>query len=192
MKISAERFWEVWIEKVAPKLDERFDESYSSDPKWTEVIFSDEILEIIKSELGIDARKEDFKTDTVFAGHENLIYEDKDKDWFYPKERLILFEHENKIDTVVEEVYKLLYRRAPLKVIVTYQYNQPDMDYEADLKERIEKYAGIITRSNTWFPENPETEYLFIVGRRDDERKGILWLAHVIDTKGRIRFEVKP
>ncbi len=182
MKISAERFWHVWLDKVAPELDKRFEASFSNDPEWTKVIFSDEILGIIKTKLGVEARKEDFKTDTVFAGPENLIYKEKEKEWFYPKERLILFEHENNIDTVVEEVYKLLYRRAPLKVIVTYQYNKPGMDYEGDLKERIAEYTEIIAGSNDWFPENPETEYLIIVGRRKEPGPGILWSAHVIGT----------
>ena len=67
-----------------------------------------------------------WQVDVVFAGKEILYTshfqrprENKRREWF-PTRTKILFEHENVIDRTYQEIYKLIYRKAPLKVVVTY------------------------------------------------------------------------
>ena len=187
MKVSAKEFWNVWKEKIVGQLDEHFkgskSEKYSKNKVWTSIIFNDDnkILEPIASKFNLTFNREDYHVDTLFCSHENL----KHMDGLYPLERVILFEHENDIDSSTQELYKLLYRRSPLKVIVTYLYQD---DPEKKLLWQVKKFSEMIAQSNEWFPENPSTEYLIIIGRRNDTNDGLIWFAVVFDTKGFFRI----
>jgi len=102
--------------------------------------------------------------------------------YFYPVEGLVLFEHENKIDSAKEELYKLLYRKAPLKVIVSYLYRDSLVEKLSDYKR---KFSEMIRVSNEWFSENKGTEYLFIIGHGKELDK-ITWYAFKIDINGNV------
>ncbi|MEX0568104.1 MAG: hypothetical protein Q6363_002965 [Candidatus Njordarchaeota archaeon] len=168
-----------------PFLEEKFNLNiYSMEhEEWTKIVISDELFQQITEKFGLRYRFEDYKIDVVLAGCANLIYEQYD-DRFWPLERLVLVEHESFIENVIEELYKLLYWRAPLKVFISY----PSQSSKKSIDDYMKTFAEIIKRSNKWFPENSETQYLFIIGQMNESRKGLKWQAYVIDTEGNIEL----
>lgn len=81
----------------------------------------------------------------------------------YPVGYPLLLECENDTAMAYQEMVKLTYYRAPLKVLVCYDYGSKSRWGYA--KERlIKNFHEIIHQTNEWFPENPQTEYLLIIG----------------------------
>ena len=87
----------------------------------------------------------------------------------YPTLIDVMIEHENKVKSIIDEMWKLMLMRSPLKVIITYSPdpNGPDDDC------RLPKLLAMLEKSNSDFPENEDTTYLFIVGQQTGD--GIQW-----------------
>ena len=118
--------------------------------------------------------REWYTLDAVFYSGNNLFgCEQKGEE--YPPLLDVLIEHENGGD-VETEMWKLLLFRAPLKVIIFYDWGDSDKKHENKGKERkqwlpakLGELALMAMKVEHLWPENEDTEYLFIVGHRNSE-----------------------
>jgi len=192
--ISANEFTKYWIEFIEQKILTKpywkkwYDNEYK---KWTEKTIGLPVSEeknspfgdFIKSKTGLRYRKEDGLVDLTFAPEKNfegifslhekpkdrsdVLKKDPEKVPFYPRYYSILVEHENDIYKCYEEMAKLAYCRARLKVLVTYNENVDLKDDYMYLEEVIvQNFNKIKQQSNENFPENENTEYLLLVGQK--------------------------
>ena len=96
----------------------------------------------------------------------------------YPARWDVLIEHENG-EYPQEELYKLLMRRAPLKVVVFYDWGE--FAKECHLKrqrwfpETLEDLFRIGRTVATHWPEAENTEYLLLVGQPEQEGGPYRW-----------------
>lgn len=88
------------------------------------------------------------------------------KTWnFFPSNYDVLVEHENDIWSCWQEIAKLAYSKAKLKVLITYNWNTNNPNEWSREISLVESYfSNILGQTNSVFPENPDTEYLLIVG----------------------------
>lgn len=108
---------------------------------------------------------------------------------YYPTIYDILIEHENEIYSSWHEIAKLTFSRAFLKVLITYHSidkSDKSISYEnkiqAERDMMIERMNSIIVQSTEFFEDNPQTEYLLIIGRNE---KGLLvWSYDIFNHKG--------
>ncbi len=87
----------------------------------------------------------------------------------------ILIEHENDPSKCYEEMYKLTYYRANLKVLVTYLWDtstREDNWYEKH-ERMTDNFETIINQTNMKSPENVDTKYISIVAQRLGEK--LIW-----------------
>lgn len=92
----------------------------------------------------------------------------------YPKDYDLLFEHENDPSKAYEEMCKLTYFRAYLKVLVTYIWDPKGDEMWTNTHERLSKnFKTIIKQANQRYPENVETSYILITGQRISDK--LIW-----------------
>lgn len=92
----------------------------------------------------------------------------------YPLTYDVLVEHENDVSRAYEEMYKLTYFRARLKVLITYNWNgDTKNDFHSTFKKLCSNFETIIKQTNKKFIENDETDYLLIVGQKIDRK--LVW-----------------
>lgn len=91
-------------------------------------------------------------------------------DWWqaYPARWDVLIEHENG-NYPEEELYKLLMRRTPLKVVIFYDWavsaQEGNPNYQQWLPEKLKDLFRIGRTVSAAWPEAENTEYLLLVGR---------------------------
>lgn len=140
-------------------------------------------------------RKEDGLSDLSFSEndyfknilslHENeserkLVIQDSK---YYPPCFEIIVEHENNIYYCYEEMVKLTYERARLKVLITYNESvDSKSDYQFVYQILIDNFSSIIKQANIKYPENQETEYLLIIGQK--EKENLIWYSYIFNTRG--------
>ena len=121
--------------------------------------------------------KELYTIDAVYVSGEDLLGR---KELSYPKGLQVIIKHENG-DHPEEEMWKLLYWRSPLKVLIFYDYHEyqkkQDEKKKTWLKERLEKFTKMLINVETFFKENVSTEYLFIIGNQETVGGTINWRA---------------
>jgi len=192
--ISAKEFTKYWIEFIEQKILTKpywkkwYDHEYK---KWTKETIGLPVSEeenspfgaFIKSKTGLRYRKEDGLVDLTFAPDNNfenilslhekpkdrsdVLKKDPEKVPFYPSYYSILVEHENDIYKCYEEMAKLAYCRARLKVLITYNENVDSKnDYKFMEEVIVQNFNKIRQQSNKNFPENELTEYLLLVGQK--------------------------
>ena len=145
-------------------------------------------------------RTEEWKIDLVLSAHENALrYDIKTGDperlpTFQPVLYDILIEHENSIGLSYQEMLKLVYMRARLKVLITYTFDSDDTDKQelqalAAIVHARKQFDRMINDSNANYPENPDTEYVFIVGQLirggGDPETRIKWAQFQRDARGK-------
>jgi len=214
--INAEAFIKLWDE-FAGKLTENGNwlNKWDNNKEWTEAIVGRDVAEEEQSPLGnaivtyfnekLRYRKEEWKVDLVLAkaqDFENLKdLNDKEMplDWFYPKNYEILIEHENNIESCWEEMAKLTYLRARLKVLITYNYDYSAKDIEEgkdkeSVKILVGNFKRIIEQTNKTNPENPDTEYVLIVGQKTTENNSanLVWYKYAFNANGEYIIEQTP
>ncbi len=120
--------------------------------------------------------REWYTLDAVFYSGNNL-FGSLEKGKEYPPLLDVLIEHENGGD-VETEMWKLLLFRAPLKVIIFYDWGCNDKIHTTEKKrkertqwlpDKLGELALMAMKVEHLWPENEDTEYLFIVGHRDSE-----------------------
>lgn len=104
----------------------------------------------------------------------------------YPSQIHCLIEHEhgNKVE---EEMWKLIHWRAPLKVLIFYDWNQWEKTSESRrewLSMKLAKLWSMVRDVDAHFPENCTTEYLLLVGNRQQSNQPPIWSFSVSETTG--------
>lgn len=129
--------------------------------------------------LSLKYRTEWYTVDALFVGGEDLFRENH----MYPSSVEVLIEHEFD-ENLEEEMWKLLHWRAPLKVIVAYDWSEEEKitsSRKAEwIPERIDRLKKMLLRVNEFFSENPATEYLLIIACRDKADDPIEWQTHLL------------
>jgi hypothetical protein len=184
--INAQGFfkaWKLFIEQKYPDTKEgsrQLHEDWQSNSAWTKAIlgsnedinqgspFGDWLRKYFGEPLSYQL--EFFKIDLVFSTQEKIRYinyygDEVEAELYWPEGMDILIEHENVIEASWEEMIKLTYFRAPLKVLITYI---PDKlsgeDLEFYKRTANNNFTQIVKRANSVLPENPSVEYLLIIG----------------------------
>ncbi len=126
---------------------------------------------------GIELKAEWYTIDRLIVSGTNLLpSEDK---LLHPARLDVLIEHENGDDWEVE-MWKLLFWRSPLKVLIGYDYNDDDVeryrkerDSKGDLLSKKIKLLRDMYNKSRHATETKDTEqYLLIVGNRADSKPG--------------------
>lgn len=171
------RIWEEFIFEISKKED--VFSKYQDDSEWTKLVLgenrgnssiSSTLGNFIRQKSCLEYRTEDSKIDIAFGNkndnfsgiksynkNESVINESN----FYPKDYPLLIEHENKIEYCWQEMMKLTYLRAKLKVLITYNWFKDDGKRIDLIKDNFGK---IIEQANSDIQEDIQTEYLLIVG----------------------------
>ncbi len=193
-------FKKTWTEFVDEKGDEEIISNYSYRKPWTgfmpgnkemsEEAKQETVLYKVMNKLNeqrtnnkLQYRSEFFTVDVAYRSGKNL-YDREDYKPAYPKLH-VLIEHENGED-VETEMYKLIFLRSPLKVIIFYDWDECDKtnnDKEKWLDEKLKKFAKMLETANDYLPENEATEYLFIIGDRENEQAMPRWQYASISSK---------
>jgi hypothetical protein len=185
--INANNFIEAWkgfIDKeiMDSKLSADLIEKWNNDTLWTELIIGSQKA-IDESPLGKHLTKgvysgfkyypEFNKIDLIMTSQKEIVVNDlngeitKETGGYYPSYLDILIEHENKIELCWQEMYKLTGIKARLKVLIIYNYDQDkNGDYSECLNIIKKNFTSIIKQANDGFRENPETEYVLIIGQK--------------------------
>jgi len=201
--MKATEFIIKWKKFIKEKKDEvkmntgkdRFIGKYQDDTSWTKFILGGSKCTSTESPMGnaiVDKglyyRTEDAKIDIAFGKDNFKVLNIKNKneknikidDSFYPKVYEIIVEHENKIDDCWREMAKLTSFRAKLKVLITYNWGEEKdkrKDYSKNIENTAKNFGKIIKQTNKVFPENPDTEYLLIIGQRKEEE--VFWHYYI-------------
>lgn len=117
----------------------------------------------------LEYRQQWYTIDALFVSGGNLYKEDR----LYPSLLSAVIEHENGLD-VETEMWKLLFWRSPLKVLIFYDWTTARREHW--LKKKLENFQAMISTAARDWPEADRTEYLFIAGRRNDD-KDVEWLS---------------
>lgn len=200
--INAKTFLKFWDEFTGNFIEKKdWKKLWENDKEWTEAIVGTASSKNQDSELGnflqekfdLLYRKEEWKVDLVLAKAEIFsTLKDLNNDnmpldkWFYPENYEILIEHENNIESCWEEMAKLAYLRAKLKVLITY-YNYDDAsECIKEIEILKHNFKTIIKQTNSTNPENSETEYILIVGQKITENNApnLVWYKYAFNTKG--------
>ena len=167
--ITAQQFLDAWCD-VWEKKDKNkcLSNQFSGDGSggdWTKAMLTgeDAFLKRVAAKLGIKHKQEKerkgyYRLDMVFL-------HDEDEGEGYPSLFDVMIEHEN--DRQPEnEMWKLIFLRSPLKVIIFYHSNP---------EEKIKECVEMLCEANKSFPENPDTDYLFIIGTVDRPNQKMYW-----------------
>lgn len=176
MEFDATNFFNFWI-KYCQSIPY---ENWNSNKAWTNSILNTEFLihfeNTFKLKGKLEYRKNDFTVfgdklfDNVQSFNNNALI-----DSTYHREIVGLIEHENNYLLSYEEMIKLTYQRAKLKVVITY----PESINEFEILK--ENFLNIISQSNSSIAlnENHSTEYLLIIGYLI-ESKQIEWKNFIV------------
>ena len=196
-ELDMDSFVACWKEFVKAKNDELFD-NFDKPAERTRLVLGDKSSSIDNgSPFGdhfrnyfsnkYSYRKEDGSVDLSIYKSEfienvsDMKIEEKvsnitqDKLNNFPKVYSVLLEQENVIERAYEEMHKLTYFRANLKVLVTYIWNPSKTgDKWAYAHDRICKnFESILKQTNDIFPENGETDYILVTGQKVNEK--LIW-----------------
>jgi hypothetical protein len=86
-------------------------------------------------------------------------------------------------------MWKLIHWRAPLKVIIAYDWSEVEKTTDARriwAKTKIDRLWKMLLEANESFCENPATEYLLIMAGRIEPNGRLVWWA---ESSGGYRVE---
>lgn len=155
--------------------------------------------ELAKSQsIDLEYKQEWYTIDALFVSGKELLYPDSPKDkngsrLWYPSRLDVLIEHENG-ERLEEEMWKLLFWRAGLKVLIGYDYSEDEHD------EPLGKRHPGKTKGD-WAPDKLEflrtmhreagggdddSEYLLLIGNRESwsSANPVSWRFSRIDVPG--------
>jgi hypothetical protein len=96
----------------------------------------------------------------------------------YPVTFAALIEHELN-NRPEEEMQKLILSRAPLKVLIFYDWGEHEKTSEYRrhwVEKKLGWFATALVRANAWCPESATTCYVFLVGSHSDSSGAVEWL----------------
>lgn len=205
--MKATAFIELWKDFHNKYIKKNsWEDKYPSSPLWTDFIIGKKTSEECNSPLGdfitsrfqSRYRKEDGLCDLSIVSKSNFtkinsLHEDCSNrinvipdNTFLPSQYFILIEHENNIYLCYEEMAKLVYQRAQLKILITYNEDSDiNDDYEYISDAVISNFSKIISQSNEKLNENIETEYLLLIGQKMSNQ--LIWPYTIFGTEGIIK-----
>lgn len=121
----------------------------------------------------LEYRTEFYTVDALFVGGDDLFREGLS----YPSCIHALIEHEfgNNIE---EEMWKLIHWRAPLKVLIFYDWagdEKTTASRRTWLGDKLSALAGMVKTVNKFHCEESSTTYLFLIGTRDTWNGNVTW-----------------
>jgi len=175
MPITAKEFLRAFSSSWNETLQEkgsRLKSVYTDPKKWTRLMLNGKngILHSTMNELTYDKKlfyqTEWYTIDALYVSGKK--YDPDDKEYWLNADLEVLIEHENWGDER-EEMWKLMHWKAPLKVLVFYDYlhKYRGRKGKGDIDSRIQALWKMVDESTRFFKENEETEYLFIIGTRE-------------------------
>jgi len=188
--VTADEFLEAFQE-ADRQMGAELSSAYKRHPSRTDVMlrengFADKICQALASRFdkALEFKREWYTIDALFVGGEELIYPEgapdrRNQRLWYPSRLPVLIEHENGED-IEEEMWKLMFWKAGLKVIITYDYCLDE--YDDSMGRRSEglkksQYAPrkLATLRGMFRKVHGETEqgseYLLILGNRESWAK---------------------
>jgi hypothetical protein len=137
--------------------------------------FMKRVMQKLNRHCELEFLTEQYKVDAVYYfGKEK--YDDVSVSGV--QQAFVLIEHENG-SFVEEEMWKLMHWSCPLKVIVFYDYDAENVlcggTYASFLPNKIRKLNDMVNLKNANFQENPQTEYLLIVGQLERRTGLVSW-----------------
>ena len=174
-----EAYKNEWISLIETDPKEVTEIYGNSKKKWTSYMLAkDGFLSKVMNRLSDDNRRLEYKReyytlDALYVSGEDLFRENK----IYPSQLHVLIEHEQG-DNIEEEMWKLIFWRSPLKVIIFYDWNDYEKSTSARkdwLTSKLNKLVDMLSHANSFFPENENTSYLFIIGNRIKENQLPQW-----------------
>lgn len=170
-RITAEQFrkafGQVWAEHVDSSRDQIF-EAYAGSTSWTRLMLDyggllNEVMNRVSGDLG-DMRyyKELYTLDAAMVGGENLFRDHLN----YPSRIYAAVEHENGFN-IEEEMWKLIYWRIPLKVLVFYDWTEQEKTRESRrrwVEQKLETLRDMLDKTNRGPLGVDAAEYLFLIG----------------------------
>ena len=139
----------------------------------------DSFLHRVSIRLNLQMAREWYTLDCVYYREETNLYGDGG----YPACLQVLIEHENGED-VETEMYKLLMFRSPLKVLIFYDYDEDRKNTEKSrtwLQRKLTTLLDMGRQVDSHWPEADNTEYLFLVGNREDEKQLPRWRYLIVN-----------
>jgi len=77
-----------------------------------------------------------------------------------------------------EEMQKLILSRAPLKILIFYDWGEHEKDNAFRLQwveSKLAWFASSLTKANAVCAENPQTSYLFLIGKHSMPSNAVEW-----------------
>ena len=180
--INTEQFLRAFADEWQARLSSQRDElmsAYVNNKTWTDYMLShggflNGVMERLRPLVGrLEYWKEVYTIDALFVGGEALFKNDLN----YPSQLHVLIEHEN--DQVLEEeMWKLIFWRSPLKVLICYDWHENKKTTgkrRTWLSDKLGVLRKMLETANQRFPESNETEYVFIIGNRENEQSDVTW-----------------
>ena len=147
--------------------------AYQDDERWTDYMlgehrpdFPNTFLDRLAKKLSQKALRERQNLDVVYYT-KTARNAPQDKDMIRPACLNVIIEHENDED-VEKEMWKLLMWRAPLKVLIFYDWppwRKTTTDRENWRKDKLGKLFDLGREVDTLCPEAAKTTYLFLSGQ---------------------------
>lgn len=167
-------FTKVWKDFCSKYNPGDIAEEYKSNTRWTSLLLGNKamdgscLLQAVCDGLEIPDmkyRREYYTLDALFVGGDSLL--PWDKCLGYPKNLYCLIEHENG-EWVEEEMWKLIFWRSPLKVLIFYDLwegrKQADKFGISTCDDKLAALRAMLKHANAFHPEAADTEYVFLVG----------------------------
>ncbi len=158
----------TWKDTDKPYFVEKFQ---GNNKPWTECMLTgeDSFLRRVGKKLGIVSKYPNghmfqegggyYRLDMVFNADDNNGY---------PHRIDVAIEHEND-KCPQNEMWKLIFLRSPLKVIIFYNY------YKDSLQDKVNELWKMLRDANDAFSENKDTNYLFVIGELTDDQLRWRW-----------------
>ena len=169
--ITPEKFCDIWKEVWAAKWSVERDDilkKYSDRlvGGWTEYMLTDENSFLVCVAKGLGFQQNCEKDNYYKIEHDRVdMALMPDYRSGYPIMLDALIEHENIASSIANEMWKLILRRSPLKVTIF---------CSAKPEKNLTPCWNLLDNAKDAFPENEQTEYLFIIGALTDENE-ICW-----------------
>lgn len=204
------RIWKLFTVELLQRPD--WQQAWTRDGEWSRFIlgtkrssscdstFGNFLISHSDSPMEWRYRTEDGLSDLAFTkqanfrplptlddGHQLATHE-LGHEMMFPVRYDIIMEHENAIYSCWEEVTKLSYVHAPLKVLVTYTWDHQKRSKALAEVEMVERIASqVLSESSSVLGYKTGSEFLLIVGSRTEI--GIDWYFRALEETGRVKIE---
>ncbi len=192
--VTKRQFLKVFAQQWNDDLEHRRDhiqDAYQGDATWTVYMlgqnrqdFPGSFFDRLAVNLDQQACRERQNLDVVY--YTTLAqHAPQEEDMPRPARLNVIVEHENGED-VEKEMWKLLMWRAPLKVLVFYDWPPWRAPAEDWLQDKLNTLFALHQEVNRSWAENAKTAYLFLVGRLQQHGAPPVW-EYCASTNRRLR-----